>query len=137
MVIKELILEAEYKIVLQRLHQYYADIININDYSFSLLYERLKMLEFTENNNNMSICISVFKKSNSNLEHFSEYDECKTDFPIEQLYFDVCVTEDGFDLAYSPSALEHSEFLSCHINDETLQKFTKESLLAHFLNVYL
>lgn len=51
----------------------------------------------------------------------------------EDLYFDVSLRKKGVEILYSIAASPHEEFLQYTIDEDTLKKFTPDSILAHAL----
>lgn len=108
-----------------KLHYSYVD-----TKKFSKLYLHLtKMSVKKPINKNLYLCITARRIQNDGIDPAVDvFDEGDKD-----IYFDVSGFEKGTEILYSVSSLSYEEFLQYSIDEETLEKFTPESILAHAL----
>lgn len=103
---------------------------NVNTKEFNKLYLYLSEMNINKPmEENFYICINAYKilddKNAFSADVFDENDK--------DIYFDVSGYENGNDIVYSISAMSYGDFLQSYIDNDTLKKFSLESILAHTL----
>lgn len=97
-----------------------------NDKFRQLFDELKKMSSLPIKKENLTIFIKVFLETDEDsipITYFNEDDV--------GLYFDVCGYIDGEEMIYSIASSPYDEFLGYSVDDDTMSKFTPETILAH------
>lgn len=127
MTISELIKLCSYQDVEKELKSHYLD---VDTKEFRELYLTLERMTIKRTaNKELFLCITARRIQDDGkdpaVDTFDEYDK--------DIYFDVSGYEKENEVLYSLSALSYEEFLQYSVDEDTLQKFSYESILAHAL----
>lgn len=129
MTILDLIKKCPYPDVEKKLKFHYDDYDEVKAEKFCKLY--LDLSNMTIKNiidGEWYLHIAAFR-----VEEDADYVVNVFDENDKELYFDVSVYQKGDDLLYSIASSPHEEFLQYIIAEDTLKKYTPESILAHAL----
>ncbi len=99
-----------------------------NQIKYRYLCSELRKKVFTVNAEKMIIHIDVYGEKEGDyflIEEFNENDI--------NLYFDVSAKQQEDEMVYSIAAIKYEEFLNYDIDQDTLNKLSFESILAHCL----
>ena len=127
MTVSNLLKLCSYENIEKKLKLLYDD---VNTEEFRKLY--LYLSEMTINKpieENFYISITAYKiTDNENTLVVDLFDE-----DDKELYFDVSGYEIGKEILYSITTMSYEDFLQSHIDKNTYDKFSPESILAHAL----
>ena len=119
--------------VLRRIEYFYGSEKNEQ---FRKLYDLLLTLPVEKNKNDFTLYIWVFERvGGTNITRLDDYKESEDSHRPEELYFDVYALDEFYDndIVYSIVATRYKKFLGYCYSEYTYEKFSKESMLAHFL----
>lgn len=127
MTVFNLIKLCPYQDVEKELKLYYND---VDTKGFRRLYLQLSKMTITKPiNKEMYLCITARRMQDDGKDFAVDvFDEKDRD-----IYFDVSGFEKGIEVLYSISSLSYEEFLQYSLDEDTLEKFAPESILAHVL----
>jgi len=134
--VKDLITQIDYADVQKSIERYYGSEKNEQ---LKKLYELLIDLQPAENKDGLTLYIWTYELYDHYGLRYSrridDYNEVEDDYKPEDLRFDVYGLEDSYDddLVYSIRSAGYKNFLAYYVAETTAGRFTKESLLAHFL----
>ena len=129
MTILDLIKKCPFSDVEKKIKYHYDDYDEVKAEKFRKLY--LDLSNMTIKNvidGEWYLYIAAFR-----VEEDADYVVNVFDENDKELYFDVSVYQKGDDLLYSIASSPHEEFLQYIIAEDTLKKYTPESILAHAL----
>ncbi len=124
MIIAELIKNCSFEQVNQKILLHYGD--KDNQKFRQLFGELKKMSSLPIKRENLTIFIKVSLETDEDSIPVKDFNEDDVG-----LYFDVCGYIDGEEMIYSIAASPYEEFLGYAVNDNTMRKFSPETILAH------